>query len=132
MCGIVGIVSNAPVNEAKLRNASECLRLRGPEGEGLWMNESKTIALAHRRLKIIDLTDSASQPMHYLNRYVISYNGEIYNFPEIKEQLKKKGYTFHSNSDTEVILAAYDAYGEAVPSFFRWHVCICNLGSKRS
>ena len=118
MCGIVGIISNKPVDEIKIRNASECLRLRGPEGEGMWMSENRTVALAHRRLKIIDLSDDASQPMHYLNRYVISYNGEIYNFPEIKEGLKKKGYIFHSASDTEVIAAAYDAYAERCLHFF--------------
>ena len=118
MCGIVGIISDSPVDEVKIRNASECLRLRGPEADGIWVNEKRTVALAHRRLKIIDLSDQASQPMHYLNRYVISYNGEIYNFPEIKEELKKKGYLFHTSSDTEVILAAYDAYGERCLHFF--------------
>lgn len=95
---------------------------RGPDGEGYWLNGSSTAGLGHRRLAIIDLSQNGSQPMHYppplLNNDLtthlsITYNGEIYNYPEIKEYLKSKGYQFISTSDTEVILASYDYWKEA-------------------
>ena len=95
-----------------------------PDGAGLWQNESGHVLLGHRRLSIIDLSDAGHQPMH-LNpcpspqgeerlgvRYSIIHNGEIYNYIELKEELKKKGYHFHSQTDTEVIIAAYDCWQE--------------------
>ena len=82
---------------------------RGPDAEGFYINEE--LALGHRRLSILDTSTNGNQPMHYLDRYVITYNGEIYNYREIKKELQKKAYTFSSNTDTEVILAAYDAWG---------------------
>lgn len=91
---------------------SDTLVHRGPEGEGFWMNESGHVGFAHRRLCIIDLSDAGAQPMHYLNRYTIVYNGEIYNYIELRETLITHGYNFRSQSDTEVILAAYDYYGK--------------------
>ena len=90
---------------------------RGPDGEGYWINEKKTAALAHRRLAIIDLSAAAAQPMHFAQRYTITYNGEIYNYIELREDLKKKGYHFTTSSDTEVILAAYDLYKEKCCSY---------------
>ena len=72
----------------------------------------------HRRLCIIDLSAAGAQPMHYLDRYTIVYNGEIYNYKEIREDLLKKGFRFHSQTDTEVVLAAYACYGEACLSRF--------------
>lgn len=81
---------------------------RGPDGQGHWINESGNVGFGHRRLSIIDLSDNAKQPMHYADgRYTITYNGEIYNYIEIKEYLVRKGYLFKSNSDTEVLLALY-------------------------
>ncbi len=85
---------------------------RGPDGEGLWKNDSGNVLLGHRRLSIIDLSDAGQQPMHYLNRYTIIHNGEIYNYVELKEELQKKGYSFRSKTDTEVIAAAYDCWKE--------------------
>ncbi len=97
---------------------SDTLAHRGPDGEGMWINENNTIGLSHRRLAIIDLTDAAAQPMHYLNRYSIVYNGEIYNYKEIRSDLQKAGYYFTTESDTEVILAAYDFYKNDCVKYF--------------
>ena len=83
---------------------------RGPDGEGTWQNDSGTALLGHRRLSIIDLTAAGQQPLHYINRYTIIHNGEIYNYIELKEELLKKGYSFQSQTDTEVIAAAYDCW----------------------
>jgi asparagine synthase (glutamine-hydrolysing) len=114
MCGIAGIISKHNDEKAeRVRAAAKALQHRGPEGEGFWSNEEGTISFGHRRLCIIDLTEQAAQPMHYQGRYTIIYNGEIYNYLEIKKDLEKKGYAFHSHSDTEVILAAYAAWGNS-------------------
>ncbi len=112
MCGISGIISQytSLVNDQSLQQMTDALRHRGPDGEGFWKNEKNTAGFGHRRLSIIDLTETGAQPMHYLDRYTIVYNGEIYNYLEIKKDLQKAGYTFRSTSDTEVILAAYDYY----------------------
>jgi asparagine synthase (glutamine-hydrolysing) len=118
MCGIAGILVSG--NDAEALSTSRGISLvkkmtnaiahRGPDGEGHWANNSGNIFLGNRRLAIIDLSDSASQPMHYANRYTIVHNGEIYNYIELKKQLQQRGYRFHSASDTEVILAAYDCW----------------------
>ena len=114
MCGIVGLISRNSrlVSKQRLQSATQCLRHRGPEAEGFWMNDENTTALAHLRLSIIDLSQKAAQPMHYLDRYCIVHNGELYNYLELRRQLQEKGYSFKSQSDTEVIVAAYDAYKE--------------------
>ena len=85
---------------------------RGPDAEGHWTNTDNTTALGNRRLSIIDLTNAGNQPMHYLNRYTIIHNGEVYNYIEIKGELQTKGYSFISKTDTEVIAAGYDCWGE--------------------
>jgi asparagine synthase (glutamine-hydrolysing) len=111
MCGIAGILSFAQkkVEIARIKMMIEALHHRGPDGEGLWLNNDAQIGLGHRRLAIIDLTEKACQPMHYADgRYTIVYNGEIYNYVELKNDLLKKGYSFQSNSDTEVLLAIFD------------------------
>lgn len=110
MCGIAGIINfqHKPVDLSVLKQMSDTISYRGSDGEGVWMNEQKNLGLAHRRLAIIDLSEEARQPMHYLGRYTIVYNGEIYNYLELKADLEKKGYQFVSHSDTEVILAAFD------------------------
>lgn len=89
---------------------TDALIHRGPDAEGQWINSS--VALGNRRLSIIDLSDAGNQPMHYLDRYTIVHNGEIYNYIELKEELLKKGYKFSSKTDTEVIAAAYDNWKE--------------------
>ena len=90
---------------------ADALQHRGPQSEGFWMNEEQTVGFAHRRLCILDLSSNAAQPFHYLH-YTIVFNGEIYNYIELKEKLRTRGYHFYTTTDTEVIPAAYDCWGE--------------------
>lgn len=110
MCGIAGIISAGQNNNTgqRLQQMTHALAHRGPDGEGHWLKGAA--ALGHRRLAIIDISPAGAQPMHYANRYSIVHNGEIYNYLELRATLQKKGYTFTSQSDTEVILAAYDCW----------------------
>lgn len=114
MCGIAGIITydrdrfETPVVE----KMAASLAHRGPDGSSTWINPTRQVLFGHRRLSIIDLGESGRQAMHYQERYTIIYNGEIYNYIEIKEQLQRKGHHFKTNSDTEVILAAYSEYKE--------------------
>lgn len=110
MCGIAGILSENPtlVTQEKLIKMTDAIIHRGPDGFGHWISEEGKIGFGHRRLSILDLSESASQPMHYLGRYTLTFNGEIYNYLEIKAELVKKGYAFRSQSDTEVLLALFD------------------------
>ncbi|MBL7726722.1 MAG: asparagine synthase (glutamine-hydrolyzing) [Dinghuibacter sp.] len=112
MCGIAGMVSGVLPNQAVQANMLNRLAHRGPDGEAHWQNTRNTVWLGHRRLKIIDLSAAAAQPMHRQNRYTIVHNGEIYNYLEVKAELEKKGQVFQTVSDTEVILAAYAVYGK--------------------
>lgn len=109
MCGIFGIINQ----EIDKNVAFMCLNRmehRGPDGWGLYQEPGVT--LGHRRLSILDLSDNGKQPMAYANgRYIITFNGEIYNFIEIRRELEQEGFEFKSNSDTEVILAAYLKWG---------------------
>ena len=114
MCGIAGILLHtanamAPVH---LKKMTDAIAHRGPDGDGQWSNKKNTVHLGHRRLSIIDLSTNAAQPMGLANRYQIVHNGEIYNYIEIRSFLQSKGYNFISQSDTEVILAAYDYWKE--------------------
>ncbi len=115
MCGIAGFasLSGHPVarSVASLNAMSSLIAHRGPDGSGQWSDEAGSVGLVHRRLAIIDLTPAGAQPMRGVNGTVISYNGEIYNFIELRQQLSDS-WTFESNSDTEVILAAYSKWGE--------------------
>lgn len=110
MCGIAGIivVNESITNSAAIKKMTNCISYRGPDGGGYWHSDDNRIALGHRRLSIIDLTHDADQPMQYQDRYVIVFNGEIYNYLELRKQLIQKGYTFHTSSDTEVLVALYD------------------------
>lgn len=114
MCGIAGILSSDQrnVSRQRLQKMTDAIQHRGSDGDGLWVNAGGTTAFGHRRLSILDLTNAGAQPMHYLDRYTITYNGEIYNYLEIKESLEKKGFSFNSHCDTEVVLAAYAYYGK--------------------
>ena len=114
MCGIAGIVHfcGAKTTSAIMRKMTNALSHRGPDGEGCWAEGS--VALGHRRLAIIDLTDTGSQPMVSFNgRYVISYNGEVYNYAELRNELETLGYLFKSKTDTEVVLNAFAEWGIA-------------------
>ncbi|MEO5942505.1 MAG: asparagine synthase (glutamine-hydrolyzing), partial [Ferruginibacter sp.] len=120
MCGIAGIITpnQSIINNSLLKSMANTLQHRGPDGEGIWINRRNTCGLSHRRLAIIDLSEAASQPMHLMERYSIVYNGEIYNYIELKRELQKIGYDFFTESDTEVILAAYDHYKERCLQYF--------------
>ena len=120
MCGIAGIIQSTPFlyNKDYLKKMTDSLAHRGPDGEGLWQNESGNVLLGHRRLSIIDLSDAGQQPMDYINRYTIVHNGEIYNFVELRETLQKKGYAFRSQTDTEIIAAAYDCWEDECVDHF--------------
>lgn len=113
MCGIAAIISRDPskVTLERLKRMTESISHRGPDGETHWMNPAGNVGFGHRRLAILDLSAAALQPMHYLGRYTILHNGEIYNYLELRAYLETKGYVFRSRSDTEVILAAFDHYG---------------------
>jgi asparagine synthase (glutamine-hydrolysing) len=116
MCGIAGVLSldGSRVDLERLHQMTEVISHRGPDGEGHWISSDGQVGLGHRRLAILDLSERGAQPMHYLGRYTITLNGEIYNYIELREELKKKGYTFISGTDTEVLLAAYSEYGVSV------------------
>lgn len=110
MCGIYGVV-NRKVDRDLAINCINTMTHRGPDGYGIWQEEGTT--LGHRRLSILDLSSNGSQPMSYANeRYWMTFNGEIYNFIEIRNELKEKGYTFRGESDSEVILAAFIEWKE--------------------
>jgi len=117
MCGIAGFLSPAGLGDqadASLQAMSGRIVHRGPDAEGAWMDPSAGIALAHRRLAIIDVSAAGSQPMHSADgRYVIAYNGEIYNFQAIRRELEDNGLApgWRGHSDTEVLLAAISAWG---------------------
>jgi asparagine synthase (glutamine-hydrolysing) len=127
MCGIAGIISpnKTIVHQHSLKRMSDALAHRGPDGEGFWINDNNNVGLAHRRLAIIDLSDAAAQPMHFAERYSIVYNGEIYNYKELRSDLQKLGYHFSTESDTEVILAAYDFYKENCVKYFDGMFAFC-------
>ncbi|VIO76697.1 Asparagine synthetase [glutamine-hydrolyzing] 1 [Bradyrhizobium ivorense] len=129
MCGIAGIVNlrGNPVEPAEIERLRGLIAHRGPFGEGSWFNARRNLAFGHRRLAVIDPTEGGRQPMTSGDgRHVIVYNGEIYNFLELRRELEAKGATFRSQSDTEVILAAWQAWGEDMLARFNgeWALAI--------
>lgn len=141
MCGIAGIVSKEKVNPLHLYKMSATLKHRGPDDEGFSLFDNQgankefrgddtitelhnishikeagdgfTMGMLHRRLSIIDLSPSGHQPMHFQDKYTLVFNGEVYNYRELRTELQSEGYKFVTESDTEVILAAYNKYGAA-------------------
>jgi asparagine synthase (glutamine-hydrolysing) len=113
MCGIYGEVSRKVAGQLEnLEAGLQTIEHRGPDAAGSWLSPDGLVWLGHRRLSIIDLTDASSQPMHsFDNRFSIVFNGEIYNFKQVKEQLQAKGYKFVSTGDTEVLLNAWHCWG---------------------
>jgi asparagine synthase (glutamine-hydrolysing) len=115
MCGIAGIMSSdsGAHRDAVVRMLA-VMGHRGPDGSGLWTSPSGLCVLGHRRLAILDLSESAHQPMvDREERFVLSYNGECYNFPELRAELERRGTCFHSSGDTEVVLQSLARDGTA-------------------
>ena len=113
MCGIAGILNfnGRSVMHSHIKSMTDALLHRGPDGEGQWIDNN--IGLGHRRLAIIDLSSAGHQPMQTIDgRYVLTYNGEVYNFKKLRTELESLGYKFYSNTDSEVILNAYVEWKE--------------------
>ncbi|MBN9547554.1 MAG: asparagine synthetase B, partial [Alphaproteobacteria bacterium] len=116
MCGIAGILLAPDAASANALRAigpmTRALRHRGPDGEAFWMSREDGIAFGHRRLAIVDLSEAGRQPMHSASgRYVITFNGEIYNFRDLRRELEEAGHHFRGTSDTEVMLCAIESWG---------------------
>jgi asparagine synthase (glutamine-hydrolysing) len=128
MCGITGVISKRSIKASSIKKMNDAIIHRGPDDEGFFLageiikdvhlkktvittSKNFNVAFGHKRLSIIDLSEQGHQPMCYMDRYWITYNGEIFNYIELKKDLEKLGYSFKSKTDTEVILAAYDAWG---------------------
>lgn len=113
MCGIVAIAGFKDADAAKSKLALEALLHRGPDTHGNWNSSTDHIWLGHRRLSIVDLSDAGRQPMHNESKNIwLVCNGEIYNYPALRSRLEELGHTFYSNSDNEVILHAYEEWGD--------------------
>ena len=129
MCGIAGRLNfrtGAPVDPGILRRMGDLLAHRGPDGGEVWQDGA--VGLAHRRLAIVDLSDAARQPMTAEDpRVRVVCNGEIYNFRELRAELEARGHRFRTRSDTEVLLAAYAAYG--VQCLSRLHGMVATRGA---
>lgn len=114
MCGIAGIqyYNDRRVDPVEIDHMASAIVHRGPDKYRQWISEDGKTGFGHQRLSIIDLSELADQPMHYRDRYVITFNGEIYNYVELKKELQEMGYAFTSHTDTEVVPAAWDAWKE--------------------
>ena len=113
MCGIAGILhyNNQPVAHSHIKAMTDILYHRGPDGEGHYID--RFLGLGHRRLAIIDLSPAGHQPMQTADgHFVMTYNGELYNYKEIRSELQANGYNFHTNTDSEVVLKSYAYWGE--------------------
>jgi asparagine synthase (glutamine-hydrolysing) len=136
MCGITGLWQwdNAPITEEEIASFTYALRHRGPDGQGVYSDPDCSLALGHRRLAILDLGPTGRQPMGYANeRYWLAYNGEVYNFVELRRELEALGCQFVSQSDSEVILAAYHQWGPACQQKFNgmWAFAIWDRRERR-
>ena len=118
MCGIAGIIGyrvDVHVDEAELIALRDAQEHRGPDDAGVWRSPDGRVGLAHRRLSILDLSPTGHQPMATLDgRFQLVFNGEIYNFREIRSELIRLGHEFASTGDTEVVLLGYQEWGPAV------------------
>jgi asparagine synthase (glutamine-hydrolysing) len=116
MCGIAGVLKSAGGSRETLERGAaamaDSMAHRGPDDHGVWSDPEGAVALAHRRLSIVDLSPAGHQPMTSADgRFVITYNGEVYNFQELRVELETRGVSFRGHSDTEVMLEAFSAYG---------------------
>ena len=134
MCGILGIYNSANigVDRDRFNSALQKIAHRGPDHQGtVFLNENR-VALGHTRLSIIDLSESANQPMT-IDGYTLVYNGEVYNYKELRSELLQLGVDFVTNSDTEVVLKSYMHWGEDCVKKFNgmWAFAIYEQGSQR-
>ena len=115
MCGIAGFIGKKNIEKSTIQETLNLMMNRGPDNTNfkVFKTQDLVVYLLHSRLSIIDLTDKSNQPFTAFDKTII-FNGEIYNYVEIKNQLKKKGYKFITDSDTEVLLAAFEEYGEKI------------------
>src|SRR5262245_9507079 len=119
MCGVNGVFlyrgTEHSLDEAEILRVREAMKARGPDGAGTWISADRRVALAHRRLAIIDLSAAAAQPMASADgRLVIVFNGEIYNHRALRSELEAAGVRFRSSSDTEVLLHLYARHGSGM------------------
>lgn len=117
MCGIVGIISKEKEKKQTIKKMADRISHRGPDGEGYYVD--KNAALGHRRLSIIDIASGAQPMYNEMESIVVVFNGEIYNYIELKNELKKKNHIFKTNSDTEVLLHGYEEWGSDLPKKLR-------------
>jgi asparagine synthase (glutamine-hydrolysing) len=114
MCGIVGAISEIPVEIPLLTKMRDVMTHRGPDHGGIWRSEAGHVCLGHRRLAIVDLNPESNQPfLAHDGRYILTFNGEIYNFRALRTELQAYGVVFRTQSDTEVLLEAYRQWGES-------------------
>lgn len=135
MCGISGLVyfNDIKVSHNIISDFNNQLKHRGPDGHNVWIDEELNMGLGHRRLSILDLSDQGSQPMSFANeRYWMVYNGEVYNFIELRQELTQLGHSFRSESDSEVVLAAYIEWGQDCVKRFNgmWAIAIVDREKK--
>ena len=124
MCGIAGLYAYLDVapraSAAELARMNLRMAARGPDGSGDWISSDSRVGFTHRRLAIIDLSERGAQPMHSADGQIsITFNGEIYNYRELKAELEAKGRVFRSDSDTEVMLQLYEERGDAMVEVLR-------------
>ncbi|MCT2564652.1 asparagine synthase (glutamine-hydrolyzing) [Chryseobacterium herbae] len=129
MCGIAGIINKNSnvVKQEDLKKMTDKMSHRGPDAEGFYL--SQNLGLGHRRLSIIDISESANQPFFLEDKYVMAFNGAIYNYIEIRKELEQNGYSFKTNSDTEVLIISYDFWGEECVNKFNgmWSFAIFDI-----
>lgn len=133
MCGIAGIIykDQKQVKEEALKKMTDRMSHRGPDAEGFFIRDN--VGFGHRRLSIIDTSESANQPFYFGDQYVLIFNGAIYNYIELREELEKKGYQFKTDSDTEVLIASYDCWKEDCVKKFNgmWAFAIFDVKSNK-
>src|SRR5690554_4808608 len=136
MCGFAGFVSKESAVEPEqiLSGMGRAIAHRGPDDAGVWHHPGLGVGLVHRRLSIQDLSPAGAQPMASASgRYVIAFNGEVYNFKEIRAELEALGFGFRGQSDTEVMLAAFEQWGlkqglSRLVGMFAFALCDCDEG----
>src|ERR1051325_9953173 len=113
MCGIVGVLSDRPIQASVVVAMRDQLTHRGPDAEGLWLSGDQHVALGFRPLAIVDLSVDPNQPFHsHDRRYTVVFNGEIYNFRSLRRELEGDGIQFRTSSDTEVLIESFRRWGE--------------------